>query len=81
MARVRFPVPVTTIITNFLVPSKTLGDAAFTITPPSSNSTGPFSYISSNTAVATISGSTITIVAPGTSTITASQASTSNYSK
>lgn len=37
------------------------------------------SYTSSNTAVATISGSTVTIVGPGTTTITASQAGDTNY--
>ena len=37
------------------------------------------SYASSNTAVATISGSTVTIVGPGTTTITASQAGDANW--
>jgi hypothetical protein len=37
------------------------------------------SYASSNPAVATVSGSTVTIVGVGTTTITASQAGTSNY--
>jgi alpha-tubulin suppressor-like RCC1 family protein len=66
-------------ITNFSVPTKTFGDSAFTITQPTSNSTGSFSYSSSNTSVATISGNTITIVGAGTATITASQATTTNY--
>jgi len=59
----------------FNVPSKIMGSAPFQIIPPTSNSGGAFSYTSSNTAVATISGSTVTVVGVGTSTITATQAS------
>ncbi len=59
--------------------SKTYGNAAFVLTPPSSNSAGAFTYSSSNTAVATVSGSTVTITGAGTSTITATQAATGNY--
>jgi hypothetical protein len=61
------------------VPSKLVGDAPFAITPPTSNSTGAFSYTSSNAAVATISGNTITVVGAGTSTITANQAAAGSY--
>ncbi|MEC4049907.1 T9SS type A sorting domain-containing protein [Flavobacterium sp. SUN046] len=67
------------VITNFNVSSKLLGDAAFNLTAPSSNSTGAFSYTSSNTDVATISGSTVTIVGAGVSVITATQAATASY--
>ena len=66
-------------ITNFSIPSKVLGDADFTLTPPSSNSNGAFTYSSSNTSVATISGNTVTIVGAGTTIITATQAATSTY--
>jgi len=66
----------TTSLSNFSIPTKTVGNSPFTITPPTSNSTGSFSYSSSNTSVATISGNTITIVGAGTTTITASQAAT-----
>ncbi|MRX47797.1 beta strand repeat-containing protein, partial [Pedobacter puniceum] len=59
--------------------NKTFGDGAFTLTAPTSNSSGAFTYSSSNTAVATVSGNTVTIVGAGTATITATQASTSNY--
>lgn len=69
----------TPTITGFSVPAKLMGDAPFAITPPTSNSTGAFSYTSSNTAVATISGSTITVVGVGTSTITANQAAAGSY--
>ncbi|NUY80435.1 T9SS type A sorting domain-containing protein [Flavobacterium sp. MAH-1] len=64
---------------TFTVPAKTLGDAPFTLTAPSSNSAGAFSYTSSNTSVATISGNTVTVVGAGTSTITANQAATASY--
>ena len=46
----------TPTIGNFIVPAKNTGDAPFTLTAPSSNSTGAFTYTSSNLSVATISG-------------------------
>jgi len=64
------------IITNFSIPTKIFGDAPFQITQPTSNSSGSFSYASSNLSVATISGNIITIVGVGNSTITATQADT-----
>ncbi|MBL8519490.1 MAG: pre-peptidase C-terminal domain-containing protein [Betaproteobacteria bacterium] len=64
---------------TFSVPGKTVGDPAFTLTPPTSNSSGAFTYSSSNTGVATISGSTVTLVAAGTSTITAHQAADATH--
>jgi len=69
----------TPTISSFSIPTKTFGDSPFTISPPTSNSSGSFSYSSSNTSVATISGNTITIVGAGTTTITATQAATTNY--
>ncbi|MCX6173089.1 MAG: hypothetical protein NT048_09685, partial [Flavobacterium sp.] len=66
-------------ITNFTVPSKLVGDSAFTLSAPTSNSSGAFTYTSSNTAVATISGSTVTIVGGGITIITATQAATGAY--
>ena len=61
-------------ISNFYIPGKYLGDPTFTLTTPTSNSTGAFTYSSSNTSVATISGNIVTIVGVGSSTITATQA-------
>jgi len=61
-------------LSNFSIPAKLLTDAPFTITPPTSNSSGAFTYTSSNIGVATVSGNTITIVGGGTTTITATQA-------
>ncbi|MFC6877551.1 hypothetical protein ACFQFB_10540, partial [Flavobacterium myungsuense] len=63
----------------FTVPSKFVTSAAFTLVQPSSNSAGAFTYTSSNPLVATISGSTVTIVGIGTSIITATQAAAGPY--
>jgi hypothetical protein len=60
------------------IPGKLLGDAAFNLSATSSSGLG-FTYSSSNTAVATISGNTVTIVGTGSTDITASQAGNSNY--
>jgi hypothetical protein len=60
--------------------SKFFGDPSFTLTAPTSNSAGAFTYVSGNTAVATIIGSTVTIVGGGTSVITATQAANGIYS-
>ena len=64
--------------------SKTFGDAAFDLTDPSSNNTtGAFTYTSSNSNVAIITGGgsskNITIIGAGTTTITATQASSADY--
>ena len=64
---------------TFSVPNKIVGEAPFQITAPSSTSTGSFSYTSSNSSVATITGNIITIVGVGETTITATQAATENY--
>ena len=66
-------------ITNFNVPNKVVGNAPFTLTAPTSNSVGAFTYTSSNTAVATVSGNTVTVVGAGSSIITATQAATATY--
>ena len=58
---------------------KMVSDGSFSITPPTSNSAGAFSYASSNTNVATISGNTVTIKGLGTTTITATQAANGGY--
>jgi Secretion system C-terminal sorting domain len=66
-------------ITGFTVADKLTTDAPFALTAPTSNSTGAFTYSSSNPSVATISGSTVTIVGAGTSTITVNQAAAGAY--
>src|SRR5512143_1191152 len=66
-------------ISNFAASlTKTFGDADYA--PGATASSGlAVSYVSSNPAVATILGSNISIVAAGTTTITASQAGNANY--
>lgn len=56
----------------------TYGDATFGLTATAS-STLPVSYASSNTAVATVTGSTVTIVGAGSTNITVSQAGDGSY--
>jgi len=70
------PLPTITAFDNL---TKTFYDANFTLNTPVSNSTGAFTYISSNTSVATISGNTVSIVGPGSTTITATQAADGTY--
>lgn len=73
------PAAGTPVITGFSIANETIGDPAFTITAPASNSPGAFSYTSSNTSVASISGNTISIVGIGSTTITATQAASGSF--
>jgi photosystem II stability/assembly factor-like uncharacterized protein len=57
---------------------KIFGDATFVLSA-TSNSSLPLSYTSSNTSVVTISGSTVSIVGAGLTTITANQVGDSEY--
>jgi alpha-tubulin suppressor-like RCC1 family protein len=61
--------------------TKAYGSAPFTLTAPTSNSSGAISYTSSNASVATIDSNTrlITLTGAGSTTITASQVATSTY--
>jgi hypothetical protein len=74
-----YNVPNAPTLSNFTIPSQTLGAAPFTITAPTSNSSGAFTYTSSNTSVATIAGNVVTIVGAGTTTITATQAAAGGF--
>jgi len=65
-------------ITFGTLSSKHAGDIPFALTAIASSGL-VVSYISSNTAVATVSGSTVTVVGSGTTTITASQAGNTTY--
>lgn len=71
--------PIAPTLYSFVLPDKRVGDAPFAITAPGSTSAGAFTYTSSNTGVATVSGNTITIKAKGQTTITATQAANGNY--
>ena len=55
------------------------GQAPITLNATSTSGLTSFTYSSSNSAVASISGSTLTVVGQGTATITASQAGNSFY--
>jgi hypothetical protein len=57
----------------------TEGDAAITLTAPTSKSPAAFVFSSSNPQVATVNGNTLTILLAGTSTITAQQPSLGSY--
>ena len=66
-------------ISNFNDMTKLYFDGSFEIDAPTSNSAGAFTYTSSNTAVATVSGTTVTILSEGSTEITATQAPHSFY--
>jgi len=61
------------------LPVKTMGDAPFALTPVQTTGGAPITFTSSNTNVATIEGSTVTLVGPGTTVITAAQTSEPGY--
>ncbi len=65
-------------ITFQALAAKKFGDPTFTLAAIT-NSGLAISYVSSNTGVATLSGSQVTIVGAGIATITASQAGNENY--
>ena len=74
---------ITPILTNFNVAPRAYGTAPFDLTNPAStntNSVATFTFTSSNTAVADISGRTVTIIRAGQTVITATQAATLGYS-
>lgn len=61
------------------LPAKSVTDAPFTLTATGGASGLPVTFTSSNTAVATVSGNTVTLVGAGSTNITASQAGNANY--
>ncbi len=66
-------------ITFSAIPTKTFGNAPFTISATGGASGLPVTFASSNTSVATVSGNTVTIISAGTTTITASQAGNTTF--
>lgn len=66
---------------NFTIASRAIGSGNFTLTAPTSSSSGAFSYISSNTAVATVSSASgeVTLVGVGSTNIVATQRATTLY--
>jgi hypothetical protein len=67
------------VIGALTVPTATVGDAPFDIVDPTSDSPGTFSYTSSNLSVATVTNNTVSVVGPGTTTITATQAAAAPF--
>ncbi len=59
--------------------AKNAADAPFLLPDPTSNSAGAFSFTSTNAAVATVTGRTVLITGPGTTTIISTQAANGNY--
>jgi hypothetical protein len=67
-------------LSNFTIPKKIYEFTRIQLIDPSSNNTtGSFSYTSSNTDIATINGNTLTIVGIGIVTITATQNETDDF--
>jgi hypothetical protein len=71
--------PGTPTLGTFSNVSISLGQNTFKITPPTSNSTGIWSYASSNTNLATVAGDLVTVKDAGTVTITGTQAATAQW--
>lgn len=61
--------------------SRVVGEAAFDLPDPGSDSRGAFTFTSSNPAVATVSGRRVTIVGAGVTTLVATQAADGNYAQ
>ena len=72
-------VAVVPVITWATTLSKVYGEVDFELTLPQSTSPGAFAFSSSNIAVATVNGRTVTLVGEGSTVITASQAATASY--
>ena len=73
--------PITPTLTAMTAITKNYGDANFSLTPPTSASSGAITFTSSDLNVATISGTTVTIVGVGTATITATQAASGQFGR
>jgi hypothetical protein len=74
----------TQAVINFSVASaKTMGDAPFSLTATSNNTTAPITYVSSNPSVISVSNSSgswkATVVSTGSANITASQAASTGF--
>ncbi len=59
--------------------SRVVGEAAFDLPDPGSDSRGGFTFASTNPAVATVSGRRVTLVGAGITTLVATQAADGNY--
>ncbi|RYZ73913.1 MAG: autotransporter outer membrane beta-barrel domain-containing protein [Lysobacteraceae bacterium] len=60
---------------------KSVGEPDFDLPEPTSDSAGSFTFSSTNTAVATVSGRKVTIVGDGVTTLVATQAAAGSYTQ
>jgi len=61
--------------------NRVVGEAAFDLPDPGSDSRGVFTFTSTNTAVATVNGRRVTVVGAGVTTLIATQAADGNYAQ
>lgn len=77
------PQPIAAVISFGSLPTRKVGESSFVLAAASTNPATPITYSSSVRSVMTVSAATgqwvATIVGPGTTTITASQAASSSY--
>lgn len=71
----------TPTITHFTITPKSFSDISFSLTPPSSNSSGAFTYRSLTPSVATVTGMTVFIKSVGLARIEVNQFPVLNYYK
>ena len=69
----------TPTITNFTISPKSFADVSFTLTPPTSNSSGEFTYRSLTTDVVMVTGTTVSIKRVGLARIEVNQFPVLNY--
>ena len=76
-------VKVQSVINFAALPTKTVGDAAFTLVATSNNTQMPITFTSSNSSIVSVSNASgswkATIVGAGTANVTASQAGSTNF--
>ena len=70
---------ITPTISSWTIADVSFGVSPFTLTPPTSDSSGGFRYQSSNTSVADVCGNTVTVKSAGQAIITATQDACGNY--
>jgi len=66
-------------LSNFVIPNKSFADISFIIPNPSSNSAGPFSFISLSPTIVTVNGNIANVKRVGRASIRATQFSSGNY--
>ena len=71
--------PIVPTVSGFSTMTAVVGDPALSITAPTSNSSAPWKYTSSNDEVVVVSGTTLVIMDSGTATIAAKQSAGGNY--